>query len=230
MSGWMEYALALVVFVASHFLPRVGGLRDRLIAAVGRRVYFSAYGLMSIGLLIWLIVAAGRPPYVELWPQAPWTRWVPNIALPLATVLITCGIGLRSPFTLGGNRTATFDPAQPGFAAVSRHPLFLALALWAGAHLAPNGDLSHVILFGSFTIMALAAIPAFDAKARKTLGPAAAPFFKATAISSLRPLTDRVWLSANARAVAIRIVVGLLIWIAALHLHTIVIGVSPFPI
>ncbi|MEB3421925.1 NnrU family protein [Salipiger marinus] len=229
MTGWTEYTLALTIFVASHFLPRIGGLRDRLIGAVGRRLYFSAYGFLSLTLLVWVIVAAGRAPYVELWPQAPWTRWMPNIAMPIATVLVFCGFGLRNPYTLGGKRDAIIDPEKPGFAAVCRHPLFLALALWAGAHLVPNGDLAHVILFGSFAIMAVAAIPAFDAKARRTLGNGAAPYFGATAILSLRPFADESWRAANARPLAIRTAIGLLIWTAALHLHTLLIGVSPFP-
>jgi uncharacterized membrane protein len=230
MTGWTEYLLALAIFVASHVLPRFGGLRDRLIGAVGRRAYFSAYGLLSLALLVWVIVAAGRAPHVELWPQAPWTRWVPNIAMPMATVLIACGFGLRNPFTLGGKRDAIVDPDHPGFAAITRHPLFLALALWAGAHLVPNGDLAHVILFGCFSAMALAAIPAFDARARRSLGPQATAFFKATATLSLQPLTDRVWLRDNARPLAIRTIIGLLIWVAALHLHGPLIGVTPFPI
>ncbi|MAY88954.1 NnrU family protein [Heliomarina baculiformis] len=229
MTGWTEYTLALVIFVASHVLPRIGGLRDRLIGAVGRRVYFSAYGLLSLALLVWVIIAASRAPYVELWPQAPWTRWGPNIAMPVATMLVVCGFGLRNPYTLGGKRDAIVDPNDPGFAAVSRHPLFLALALWAGTHLVPNGDLAHVILFGSFTFMALAAIPAFDAKARRSLGPEATAFFKATGTFSLYPVTDRAWVRENARPLTIRATIGLLIWVAALHLHGSLIGASPFP-
>ncbi|WP_375175887.1 NnrU family protein [Pseudooceanicola sp.] len=230
MTGWAEYVLALAIFVASHFLPRIGGMRERLIRAVGRRVYFSAYGAVSLGLLVWVIVAAGRAPYVELWPQMPWMRWVPNLALPLATVLVTCGVGLPNRHTLGGRRHAAFDPGDPGFAAITRHPLFLALALWAGAHLVPNGDLAHVVLFGSFTVMALAAIPAFDAKARRELGAEAPVFFAASALLSLRPLTDRGWLARNARPMMIRLAIGLALWAAALHLHGPVIGVSPLPV
>lgn len=229
MTGWTEYTIALAVFVASHFLPRVGGLRDRLIGAFGRRVYFAAYGLLSLALLAWLIGAAGRAPHVELWPQLPWTRWVPNIAMPVAVLLVACGAGLRNPFTLGGRRAAGLDLDAPGFAAVSRHPLFLALALWAGAHLVPNGDLAHVILFGSFTLMALAAIPAFDARARRRLGADAPAFFRQTALLSLAPLTRPRWLRANGGRMAIRAAAGLILWIALLHLHAFVIGVSPFP-
>lgn len=230
MIDWTEYGFALGIFVASHFLPRVGGLREGLIRAFGRRVYFSAYGLLSLALLVWVIVAAGRAPYVELWPQMPWSRWVPNVLMPLSVVLVTCGSGLSNPFTLGGKRKAIFDPANPGFASITRHPLFVALALWAGAHLVPNGDLAHVILFGSFTVMALVAIPAFDARARRELGPQAASFFAATSTLSLMSLADRSWLAVNGRALVMRAALGLILWVAALHLHSLVIGVSPFPL
>ncbi|MGC9370649.1 MAG: NnrU family protein [Paracoccaceae bacterium] len=229
MTGWTEYALALVLFVAGHFLPRIGGLRERLIGSVGRRVYFSVYGLLSLALLIWVIAAAIRAPYVELWPQLPWTRWVPNLAMPLAVILVACGIGIRQPFTLGGKRGAELDPADAGFAAISRHPLFVALALWAGAHLVPNGDLAQAILFGSFLLMALAAIPAFDARARRTLGAQAEPFFAHTAILSLKPLARADWLRTNARALGLRALVGSILWVSILLLHRLVIGVSPFP-
>ncbi|WP_417722748.1 NnrU family protein [Salipiger sp.] len=229
MTGWTEFALALGLFGVSHFLPRVGGLRERLIGAVGRHAYFATYGLLSLALLAWLIAAAGRAPHVELWPQLPWTRWVTNVAMPLAAVLTACGAGLRQPFTLGG-RKAPFDPGQPGLAAVSRHPLFLALALWALAHLVPNGDLAHVILFGCFAAMALVAIPAFDARARRELGPEAArSFFRTTRVLSLAPLFDRTWLHANGTTLAPRGAIGLLLWAALLHLHPLVIGVSPLP-
>lgn len=223
MTGWTEYTLALALFAASHFVPRLWGLRDRLIGAVGRRVYFSVYGLVSLALLVWVIAAAGRAPYVELWPQWPWTRWVPNVAMPVALVLVACGIGMAQPYTLGGRKS--FDPAQPGFAAMSRHPLFLALALWAGAHLVPNGDLAHVILFGSFTAMALAAIPAFDAKARR-----ASDLLSHTALFSLRPLANPHWRRANLSRLLIRTAIGLILWMGTLHLHALVIGVSPFPV
>ncbi|WP_370285133.1 NnrU family protein [Pseudooceanicola nanhaiensis] len=229
MSGWGEYALALALFVASHFLPRLGGLREHLIARLGRRAYFTAYGFLSLALLVWVIAAAGRAPYVALWPQLPWMRWLPNLAMPLAAMLVTCGAGLPNPFTLGGARRP-FDPAAPGFAAVSRHPLFLALALWAGSHLVANGDLAHTILFGSFTVMALAAIPAFDARARRSLGPVAPAFFAGTALLSLTPLSRHGWRRANTRALVLRALLGLALWATALHLHELVIGVSPFPL
>tara|TARA_R100000322_G_scaffold166719_5_gene133606 strand:+ start:28483 stop:29172 length:690 start_codon:yes stop_codon:yes gene_type:complete len=228
--GWAEYALALAAFVGSHFVPRIGGLRERLIARVGRRTYFSVYGLVSVAVLIWVIVAAGRAPFVELWPQLPWMRWVPNVAMPLAAVLVAAGFGIAQPHTLGGKRGAVFDPERPGVAALSRHPLFLALALWASAHLVANGDLAHVILFAIFAALALGAIPVFDARARRALGPdAACAFFEASAVLSLAPLTQPAWRRENGGRLIKRAAIGLAVWAVLLGSHGAVIGVSPLP-
>jgi len=229
MTGWSEYTLALALFTGSHFVPRIADLRGRMIASIGRSTYFALYGALSLVLLIWVVGAAIRAPYLEVWPQQPWSRWVPNLAMPLALMLGCCGVRLRQPFTLGARRGVRFDPADPGFAAVSRHPLLLALTLWAGAHLVPNGELAMVILFGSFAAMALLAIWAFDARARRVLAHNAEPFFARTALFSLRPLTSIEWLRGNARRLGWRALAGLALWLAALHLHAVVTGVPAFP-
>ncbi len=227
MTGWTEFILAMAAFLGSHFLPRLGDLRGRMIRAVGRRLYFSAYGALSLALLIWVIVAAGRAPYVELWSQWPWMRWVPNLAMPVAAVLAAIGLGIRQPYTLGGRRRAGFDARDPGAAAVVRHPLLLSLAVWAAAHMVPNGDLAHVILFGGFALLALGAMPVFDLRARRSEG---AAFFEATSPLSLAPFADPVWRRRNGRALVLRAGVGLALWAGALLLHTWVIGVSPYPV
>lgn len=227
MNGWLEFTLAMAAFAGSHFVPRLRDLRGRLIALVGRRTYFSVYGLVSLAILAWIIAAAGRAPFVMLWPQEPWMRWVPNLVMPLALVLAAAGFGIRQPHTVGAKRGATFDPGNPGLAAVTRHPLLLALALWAGAHVLPNGDLAHVILFGGFAALSLAAIPLFDARARRLEGP---DFFGQTAILSLRPLGCAAWWRANRRALALRAAVGLVLWAGLLHAHAMLFGVSPLPV
>lgn len=116
---WIEFALALGAFLAAHVIPV--WWRGPLVAGIGRRAYVIGYSLLSLGLLYWLILAAGRAPDVALWPQAGWMRGLVNIAMPLAILAAaTCGMaGLMAGF-----------------------------ALWAGAHLVANGDLAHVILFG----------------------------------------------------------------------------------
>ena len=124
---------------------------------------------------------------------AAWTRWVPNLVMPVAVFLAVAGVGLRYPFTPGGRRAAVFDPAHPGFAALTRHPLLWALALWSATHLPPNGDLAHIRMFGEFAAVSIAAILMFDRRAMKTLSVAdraalfrAAPFCRPQSCSPER--------------------------------------------
>lgn len=228
--AWAGFAAAWTAFLLTHFLPSRSGARDRLIAAMGRRGYFAAYGAVSLGVLAWLIAAAGEAPQVVLWWQAGWQRWVPTIAMPVAFCLGAAGMGTPWPHTLGGRRAARFDPAAPGTAAVSRHPLLMALALWAFAHVPPNGDLAHVILFGGFGLMALAAMPVFDRRARGRMPESDwRAVREATAILSLRPFARAGWLARNGRALAGRAAIGLALYALALRLHGPVIGAWPLP-
>ncbi|MBV7380595.1 NnrU family protein [Maritimibacter dapengensis] len=229
MEGWAEYTLAMIAFLSSHFVPRVADLRGRLMSRIGRRAYFIVYGIVSLLLFGWVISAAGRAPFIELWPQTSLARWAPNLVMPIALILVSVGIGMRQPFTLGSRRNADFDPDDPGIAAISRHPLFLALAIWAISHLLPNGDLAHVILFGAFAMLAVLAIPAFDARARRVLMGGADRFFTQTALLSVAPFTDRDWRARHFGRFMRRAGIGLVIWVGLLMAHAAVIGVAPFP-
>lgn len=229
MAEWLEFTLALAAFLGSHILPRLGGLRERLIARVGRRTYFSLYGGLSLVLLGWLILATGEAPRVQIWPHHIWMRWLVNLVMPFVFVLVLCGIGLRCPNTLGSKQGADFTPADPGFAAVSRHPLLLALMIWSSAHLLANGELAHVILFATFVGFPVAAMWAFDRKSARQMGDSAGALFAQTAWLSLRPLLRRHWWRQNLRLLAPRCLLALLFWMAALHLHNAVIGAWPFP-
>jgi uncharacterized membrane protein len=230
LSGWAEFALALVVFMATHFLPRVGGLRETMIAMIGRRPYFAGYGIVSLVVLLWLIGSASRAPLIELWAASEWTRKVPTVVMPFAMFLSVIGIGTHWPYTLGSKTGMAFDPTNPGLAALTRHPLLWALALWSAAHLPPNGDLAHVVLFGGFAVLSLAAMPMFDRRAQAARArDDTARLFQVAPVLSLAVLFDPEWLIENRRDLAWRLAIAAAIWAVAFGLHSSVIGVSPSP-
>lgn len=219
--AWLEFALALAAFMASHLIPSRAGLRAALVARLGRGGYGAAYGLLSLALFVWVIVAAGRAPFVLLWDQQIWMRWLANLAMPLAVLLTCLGFGAPNPLSLGG-RAGGFDPARPGIVGVVRHPLLWALLLWALAHLLVNGDLAHVILFGLLALYCVIGMRMIDRRQRRVLpdwarlaaGTSNLPF-----MGNWRGWWPDWW----------RVLLTVVIWIGLLHAHPPVIGVSPLP-
>jgi uncharacterized membrane protein len=167
---WAEFLAALVAFFASHAIPSYGGLRQRLIAGLGRRAYFTLYSLLSLLLLVWLIAAAARAPFVELWPFEPWQRHVPMLLVPVAVVLALLGLCRPNPLSLSLGPADAFDPEHPGIAGLVRHPVLWATLLWSLAHLVANGDLAHVVVFGLFAALSVLGMAALDARKRRQYG------------------------------------------------------------
>lgn len=228
MGGWGELFVAFAAFLLSHALPARPALRRPLTAALGERGYILAYSLVSLAALAWLVAAAGRAPYVALWGPASWRAWVPNLAMPAACLLVAFGLGAPNPLSLGG-RADGFDPERPGVAGVARHPLLLALALWAGAHAVANGDLAHVALFGAFAGFALLGMRIIDRRRRRLMG--AGEWGRLAARTSAWPLAaliDGRWRPSAPPAIG-RLCAGLLLWLSLLALHAPVVGVSPLP-
>ncbi|WBU60131.1 NnrU family protein [Paracoccus albus] len=226
MSGWTEVSIAFAAFLAAHIIPMRPGLKARLVAILGRTGYLIGFSLLSLGLLYWLLRAAGRAPYVEIWPQQLWQRWLVNFAMPFAIALTVFAVGARNPFAFGG-RSEGFDPERPGIVGFTRHPLMWAFALWAGAHLLVNGDLAHVMLFAPLLLFALSGVFAAEARARRVLP----DFQRLAAHSSLWPgaalLTGR-WRPRGLPSLP-RLFITLLVWAALIHLHPLLIGPSPLP-
>ncbi|MDO5603847.1 MAG: NnrU family protein [Paracoccus sp. (in: a-proteobacteria)] len=217
---------AFAVFLAAHVIPMRPRLRDGLIARLGRRGYILCYSLLSLGLLYWLLMAAGRAPFIELWPHARWQRWLANLAMPVAIGLGVFAIGARNPFAFGGT-AAGFEAARPGIVGLTRHPLMWAFAIWAGVHLLANGDLAHALLFGPLLAFALSGVAAAEARARRSLP----GFARLAATSSVVPgaalLTGR-WRPAGPPPFG-RLMLAVLVWAVLWYLHAPVIGASPQP-
>lgn len=230
LAPWSELALAFLAFLASHLLPARPGVRAALCNLLGERVYIAAYSALSVVLLAWVVIAAGRAPFVEVWAFEPWQMWAPNVAMPVACLLMAFGVGASNPFSFGGHNPEAFAPERPGIAGVTRHPILLAIVLWAVSHAIPNGDLAHVLLFGAFALAGVAGMLAIDRRMRRRMGSEA--WDRLAARTSLLPgsalLTGR-W-RPDVRAVSWRrLAAAGVLYAALVLLHAPVIGVSPHP-
>lgn len=225
--GWGLFVLSWAVFLGSHAIPARPPVRAWLVGKLGRKVYLTLYASVSVVLFAWVIVTAGQAPYVELWPYADWQTWVPNIVMPVACVLAVCGIGAPNPSLAGRGE---FDAERPGIAGLTRHPVLFALGLWAAAHMVPNGDLAHVLMFAGFAALAGLGVMAFEGRNRRRYS--ADQWRALTRHTSVLPfvaLASGRWRPDMRRLPIWRVLMGLAVWQGLLWLHPLVIGVSPLP-
>lgn len=216
MSGWREYALAWGVFLLSHALPVRPGVKRRLVARLGAGGFGLGYSAVSVLALGWLIVAAGRAPFVPVWDWAAWHRPVAQGAMLAACLLIALAVLAPNPLSFGGWRNDRFDPARPGVAGAVRHPFLAALVLWSAGHLPANGDLAQALMFAGFAGFAVLGMAMIDRRRRREMGPAEWALL-AGGRAGLPPL----W--------PLRLVGGLALWWALVVLHPLVIGPAVWP-
>ena len=133
--------LGLVLFFAVHSVAIVNAAwRDRMVRRVGEGLWKGVYSLIAIlglVLIIWGYGLARQEPVV-LYSPPLWLNYV-AIALLIAVFPLLF---------------ATYLPGR--IQAAARHPMLVAVKLWALAHLLVNGSLADLLLFGSFLVWAVA--------------------------------------------------------------------------
>ncbi len=224
--AWGEFALAFTVFFATHSVPVRPPVRPWLVARLGPAGFGIAYSALSLGVLAWLIGAAGRAPYLPFWPWAPWQNHVVLAVMLPVCLILALAIARPNPFSFGGAGNDRFDPARPGIVRLTRHPLLLALALWSGAHLVANGDLAHLLLFATFAGFALIGMLLVDRRRQREMGPDWQRLQAAMRDRSPRgpvpgPVPDP--------DTALRLALGAALYAGLIWLHPLLFGVSPLP-
>jgi uncharacterized membrane protein len=164
-----EFLAAIAAFLVAHVVPPAPPVRSRLIAWLGRRTYLASYSLVSLALIVWIILAAGRAPYLPLWDPAEWQALVPLFVMPFAAWLVIAGLAEPNVLSIS-LRTAGPDAELGPTAAITRHPVQWGFLLWACSHIPPNGDVVSLIMFGGMALLATAGLPVADRRAHRRLG------------------------------------------------------------
>jgi uncharacterized membrane protein len=186
--------IGLILFLAIHLVPTNVELKNGLIARFGNTGYkavFGVFALVGLALIVLgfykLQLHPGKNPI--LWDPPTWTR---HLALAL---MLPAMIAL----------VATYIPSH--IHVMLKHPMLVAIKIWALAHLLANGDLASLILFGSF--LAFAVYDRISVKRRGDLGPIGKG--------------SGPWINDG-----VVVVVGVALYaLIVLYLHQLVIGVSP---
>ncbi|PIE16741.1 MAG: NnrU family protein [Rhodobacterales bacterium] len=216
MADWGSFLAALLAFFLSHQIPVRPAVKTRIVAMIGHRGFGMAYSALSVAILTWVIVAAGRAPYIELWGWEPWMNYVPLLGMFVAIQILALSIGTPNRLSFGGWQNERYDPQHPGIIGWVRHPLLVALFLWAAAHMVPNGNLAHLIVFGLFAGFTLMGQKIIDRRSKRVLG-----------LQQWQALTDTKREIRLTRTGMIRMVIGVLVYLTILHSHEFFIGVPP---
>ncbi len=218
--NWLAYAGVFSLFFATHSVPVRPAVKARVTRWVGARGFGIGYSILSIAMLSWVIWAAGQAPYVQLWPQMPWQRHIVHLGMLLVCLILAFTLGRPNPFSFGGARNDRFDPARPGMVRISRHPVLLALALWAVVHVLPNGDVAHVILFGTLGSFAISGRVLINRRKRREMGADRWDALNAAVSQAALMHAPSSWTGSVLRGLA-----ALAVFTVLIALHPVVIGV-----
>lgn len=158
---------ATAAFVATHFVTSTP-LREALIRALGEKAYTGLYSLLAFATLGWMGWAYARAAD----EPALWQGWraLPAYVMPVAFILVACGLFSRNPTLVGADRLLkTREPAR-GIIRVTRHPIMWGFMLWALAHLLARGDPKALVFFGGLFAVAGLGTLLIDQRKRRTLG------------------------------------------------------------
>jgi uncharacterized membrane protein len=172
--------LLAVGFVATHFALSHGPVRAALVARLGEGPFALAYSAVTLvfyvpmALLWWTRRHAGAPLWV----------WRSPLAVHLAEIVVAVGVALAVAALVQPAPSAHTTRQREhyevrGMAHVTRHPLFVGIALMAIGHLLVNGWAGDVVFLGAHAVLGLlgtvhqdarlrAARPAYDAFAEQT--------------------------------------------------------------
>lgn len=182
--------LGLILFLGAHSFTTLRQPRAALIGRLGEGGYKGLYGVVSI--VGFVLIAYGFATYraggyIQVWDPPTGLRHLTLLLMWPAFIALV----------------AAYSPG-----AIKRrlkHPMLVAVKIWALAHLLANGDLGSIVLFGSF--LAWAVYDRIAVKKRELVEP--------------RPLEP-----GSTRGDIIAVVVGTLLYVAMMFLHPILIGVK----
>src|SRR4051812_603307 len=132
--------LGLALFIGAHAFVTRRGERAELIGRWGEGPYKVAFSLVSAVGIVLIGVGFARyraTGWIDVWYPPAWTRHVAVLLMWPAIV-------------------ALFAAYLPGhIKRALKHPMLVAVKLWALAHLIANGDLGSIILFGALLAWAV---------------------------------------------------------------------------
>jgi uncharacterized membrane protein len=179
----------IVIFLGVHTLTTFRQTRAGLVSQYGigsYKIFHSVASAVGLVLIIWGFRQYRAEGWVQVWNPPMGMRHLTITLMWFAFVALAC-----------------MGPSPGRIKGWLRHPMLVAIKIWALAHLLANGDLGGMVLFGAFLAWAV-----YDRIAVKRRGDMGAPR-----------------LNAFTRADGIALGAGTVAYVAMIFLHPILIGV-----
>lgn len=210
---WITFWLAL--FGGTHMVLSSLAVRQRLIARLGEKTFLGLYTLIAFATFIPLVSVYldHRHEGGLLWNLAalPGVRQFAMLLAVLGIAVVVAGVAQPSP-ALAGIKLAW---GSRGLTRITRHPLFMGIALWALAHLLVNGFATDLLFFGGLLAFSLIGAAHQDARKRITDPDRLGRFFSETSF----------WPFGAILSARNRIVWGELPWIALVIGAALAVGI-----
>ncbi len=147
--------VGLIVFLGIHLLPTNPSLRDGLVRKFGEGGFKGAFAIVALIGFVLIIYGYGKVQASAknpiLWTPPDWMSHITLTLMPFAMIFLV----------------AAYVPSR--IRSALKHPMLVAIKIWAFAHLLSNGDAASILLFGSF--LAYAVFDRISLKRRGDLGP-----------------------------------------------------------
>jgi len=222
---------ATVVFVGGHFLLSSAAVRHSLIRRLGEQGFRAGYAIVAVASFVWMLLAYGKAPYLEVWPTQPALAWMPAVLMPIAFFLAVAGLTTRSPTAVGGE-SLVIDGAHdisPGILRITRHPFLWGATLWALSHIAVNGDAANLVMMLGILVLSLGGMRHIDLRRESALDAAWGPIALTTSLIPFAAIaqgrTTMDWKGIGLWRPAL----ALVLYVVFLQLHEAIIGVSALP-
>jgi uncharacterized membrane protein len=153
--------LGIILFLGAHTVPMLRETRAGLVAKLGEGGFKGAYSLVAVTgfvLIVYGFHTYRQDGWVQIWVPPAWTRHITVLLMWFAFIAL-----------------AAMGPKPSRIKGWLRHPMLVAVKIWALAHLLANGDLGGMILFGSF--LAWAVVDRISVKRRGLVGADRQPGF-----------------------------------------------------
>ncbi len=224
-----ELALATAFFVGAHFILSSIPVRLGLVALIGENIFKMLYSLVVLAGFGWMLLGWRDAPYVEIWAQSLALQHVPVFTMPFVCLLVVLGLTTRNVTAVGGEKL--LDDLRPvrGIATITRHPFLWGVALWGLSHIAANGDLAGIVMFGGLTVLALGGMAHIDHRRRETTGADWGPVaMTSSAIPFLAVIQGRSKIDWAGIGIT-RPLAGLALYVVILLTHELAFGVAVLP-